>query len=1317
MLASAGWLDQSVSAQTASIVVREFSIIPEDERFRSFAGVPQTFRPGEDNIFTINPPVDFRNRQAKVRAVVDYSFDLGRETTSGAFFSCNFFLPEFPDEPGVNFVIRVNQGESSGNASGFVGEGEMGLAEGLEREYNFRCRIVDPASLTTILAEQQFVVKQRYQPLDTIRVVSIDPDPSQPLIPNTAQTFVATVEYTRDVIRLGSQIMLVAADGFGNELIPRNANRLNPSAQTARGDGPNPVQIELTLEDVPVPSDGEMILVAEQVNGRQFGEWESASFATYNSSDLVIYDQDAPLDLSIDHMEVVQVVQDANNGVRLIRRKPTLVRVFTKIESGPDDILFRVPVELQGSRNGSALPGSPLAPINSGQAFATKNPDRTNILHSHDFRLPDAWVDGDELTLEAVVNAEMTIDEANMPPTTKPNSLVRSFSLSRTRGLRVRYLDVCMQPAGEEIKCPSLNTGAVGGFTRTVFPLEPESFSYQPLPVPIPLWPSDLFSVWKLGRALKKARFMNFINRYFAQAVAGAGGLIEFDQLAVWIPDGVAGPLLGTSDPLWANGQGRVMWNVDRSDQSPMLFLDTEVTLAHELAHMFGVRHPNTPDGCGAQDGDSPWPQQFPDATIQEQGYDVEGYRFKSRNKHDLMSYCQPASNFWMSPFNYDLLFNSQFLPRNQPAPEARVMLTGIVFQNEDTGELDPAIPLMDTIPVPASDPNGDYCLTFQQNGSTLGAHCFQPQFLDRETREALPAEPFSFTLAVPTGAARVALTREGRELDAITVSASAPTVAITSPQAGEVRDGSETINVAWTAMDADGDELTYSVFVSSDGGTNYLPAAIDLTDTGYSLDASAIEGGSQVFIRVAASDGWNTTQAEVGPLTINQQSGIASLPDPIDFGRTPMGVPLDGLVRFRNSGSGPLTVSEASSDASQFALAPSQLPLIVKAGAVGALRATFVGDAVGPASANITIRGEGAESSVAIQATVVDADTPILQAAAGPIEFGEAAVSETRTAAFTLRNAGLAELSGTWTLSGDAFVRGETTSGVFLLAAGERMDLPLLFAPEAAGGHMGSLELTSNDPAREQVSVVLRGIGVAVPEGPRVNAGGVVDAAGFRPLLSRGSIASIFGLDLASSTAGATSAPLPVDLSGTQVLVDGVPAPLFFVSQNQINFQVPFEATLEGTAQLAVSADTGASSAVAVTLAPYAPSVFANPATGEPIITQADNSLVNAQAPARGGDVLVVYLTGVGELDNPPASGAASGAAPLARALTAPTVTVGGAQAEVLFAGLTPGFVGLAQLNIRLPDQLPGTGSTATMVVDFAGRSGAPVELRIERP
>ena len=215
---------------------------------------------------------------------------------------------------------------------------------------------------------------------------------------------------------------------------------------------------------------------------------------------------------------------------------------------------------------------------------------------------------------------------------------------------------------------------------------------------------------------------------------------------------------------------------------------------------------------------------------------------------------------------------------------------------------------------------------------------------------------------------------------------------------------------------------------------------------------------------------------------------------------------------------------------------------------------------------------------------------------------------------------------------------------------------------------------------------------------GPTIAAGGIVDAAQFQPSLSRGGIGSIFGSNLADGIAGASDTPLPTEVGGVRVDVNGVLAPLFFVSPGQFNFQMPFEAPLSGQVEVRVIRDGEPSPPVTATLSEYAPAVFINPNTDEPIIQRhPDGALITANNPAEPGDVLIIFMTGIGDVSSPPPSGAASLASPLATANLTPTVTVGGAPAQVFFAGLAPFFVGLGQLNIQLPSQFAQTAALRT--------------------
>jgi uncharacterized protein (TIGR03437 family) len=138
-----------------------------------------------------------------------------------------------------------------------------------------------------------------------------------------------------------------------------------------------------------------------------------------------------------------------------------------------------------------------------------------------------------------------------------------------------------------------------------------------------------------------------------------------------------------------------------------------------------------------------------------------------------------------------------------------------------------------------------------------------------------------------------------------------------------------------------------------------------------------------------------------------------------------------------------------------------------------------------------------------------------------------------------------------------------------------------------------------------------------------------------------------------------------------------------------------------------------------------FAPQIFINSNTGEPIVARPDGSLVTSSAPAREGDILIVYLTGVGGLDNPPATGAAAVASPLASATVTPEVTIGGTAAVVHFAGLTPGFAGLVQINITargleaaaLREGSPRVLATRPLVVRFGAAASQAVELPVDIP
>jgi len=207
----------------------------------------------------------------------------------------------------------------------------------------------------------------------------------------------------------------------------------------------------------------------------------------------------------------------------------------------------------------------------------------------------------------------------------------------------------------------------------------------------------------------------------------------------------------------------------------------------------------------------------------------------------------------------------------------------------------------------------------------------------------------------------------------------------------------------------------------------------------------------------------------------------------------------------------------------------------------------------------------------------------------------------------------------------------------------------------------------------------------------PEIAPGGVVNGASFTPKVAPGALFSIFGSSLALSTQSAAALPLSTNLAGTSVTIGGKQAPLVFVSPAQINAQVPYE-TLEGqTVPVVVTVNGVASPAVNVTVAATAPGIFQF-GQKRAVVQNQDYSVNNTDKPAAPNTYVIAYLTGGGKVDNAVATGNAATADPLSRPRGPVTATIADMPAEVVFGGLTPSFVGLMQVNLKIPNLQPGT-------------------------
>jgi uncharacterized protein (TIGR03437 family) len=208
------------------------------------------------------------------------------------------------------------------------------------------------------------------------------------------------------------------------------------------------------------------------------------------------------------------------------------------------------------------------------------------------------------------------------------------------------------------------------------------------------------------------------------------------------------------------------------------------------------------------------------------------------------------------------------------------------------------------------------------------------------------------------------------------------------------------------------------------------------------------------------------------------------------------------------------------------------------------------------------------------------------------------------------------------------------------------------------------------------------------------------------------GGLISIYGSNMVKSPAtlnGWQGKVLPTSLNGTSVTIGGKTAPLLYVSANQINAQVPLDVTA-GAQPVVVKSPVGAGASFNVTVAATAPSIFFAPFAA--VLKNGDFSLVTAGNPAKAGDVLLVYCTGLGDTTPGLTTGALVPGTGTSATKAAVTATVGSVNAPVVYAIASPGFVGLYQVAITVP---AGVTGSSPIVLTQGGVKSNSVSIAIQ--
>ncbi len=438
-------------------------------------------------------------------------------------------------------------------------------------------------------------------------------------------------------------------------------------------------------------------------------------------------------------------------------------------------------------------------------------------------------------------------------------------------------------------------------------------------------------------------------------------------------------------------------------------------------------------------------------------------------------------------------------------------------------------------------------------------------------------------------------------------------------------------------------------------------------------------------------------------------QATVASDPATISFGAltAATSLPKTQTLQLTNAGGGPVTLTAAVSPAGG-AVAIDKTTITLAAGASDTLAVTLSGSvpAAGSYSGFITLQGTGVSLRIPYLYMVGDGSAADLIPLSG--DNFDGTVGQTipdGVIAFKLVDQYGIPIAGTpvtfTTRGGGTLQNADTVTDAYGVAQAQAIlgSQPGTYVFTAVAGGM-----------RYAFS------GTARPQ-PAISDGGIVNGASFDAPVAPGSYISIFGSGLSDTTDNTTTAELPLAIDYVNVSFDvpsanlSLPGRLVYVSPNQVNVQVPWELQGQSSAQVKVTIDYSPGNVINVTLSDYAPALFEN--GGVAAALDAQNAVIGSSNPARRGQIIQLYANGLGPVTNQPASGSVAPASPLAQTTTLPVVTIGGQQATVAFSGLAPGYAGLYQINVTVPESL--SAGTQPVAISMGGKTSKQSAIPVQ--
>jgi len=266
-----------------------------------------------------------------------------------------------------------------------------------------------------------------------------------------------------------------------------------------------------------------------------------------------------------------------------------------------------------------------------------------------------------------------------------------------------------------------------------------------------------------------------------------------------------------------------------------------------------------------------------------------------------------------------------------------------------------------------------------------------------------------------------------------------------------------------------------------------------------------------------------------------------------------------------------------------------------------------------------------------------------------------------------------------------------------------------------------GSAAMNVSSALTIKGSVQIMGNAQTNVQTPIVASGGVVNAASFAKSspIPPGALVTIFGSNLADQQSAASVLPLPNQLGTTSVTIDGLGVPLLFAGSGQVNAVVPFALLQNVTHLLVVTKGNAISVPEPITIATAQPAVFTVDGSGKGqgvvlgFLSGGGQVLADSANPVSAGGYIVMYATGLGAVTPPVADGIAGPSGPLSKVAGQISLTIGGVDATITYAGLAPGFASLYQVNAIVPAVAPG--NSVPLVITVEGQASPPVTIAVK--